>query len=161
MSEQEYIKTYAIAMFMLTFLDEWSEVEKIGVIAKIFNIITKKHNVFHSQILDYSENRRKKISKKTTLFVMAEKIAIRSYEKAFKNKKSSRTIMINTTVHYLYNLNKENFDRLYGINEEVFKKFDNKKHTHVLHSCGAATILNKTLEEEIKIQFKKSEDGNK
>ena len=45
--EQRLIKTYAIAMFMLALLDEWSKVERVGISAKIYNRLIQKHNNFH------------------------------------------------------------------------------------------------------------------
>jgi len=160
MTDKEYVKTYAVGMFMLTFLDEWKDLEKIGIVAKIFNTITKKHNVFHKQILEVQQKKRKKLSKKATLYVFAEKIAIESYNNALKKQESKRRIVTNTTIRHLYNLSRENIEHIYGLKEEDFKKLDNRKHNNILQSCGVATMLTEELDITIKQKTGKVEKEN-
>jgi len=45
--EKSLIRSYASAMFMLALLDEWNKIERVGVVAKIYNTIVSKHKNFH------------------------------------------------------------------------------------------------------------------
>lgn len=68
MQDNNLVKTYAVGIFMLALLDEWSRVERIGIVAKIYNTITLKHNNFHKQIHELSTGKKKKLSLKCNIF---------------------------------------------------------------------------------------------
>lgn len=146
MEDQDLIRTYATAMFMLAFLDEWEKSERIGVVAKIYNTITKKHNVFHDQILQAKLKKRQKYSKKCSLFVVASSYAITAWDECIQQTKHYK-VSANTAIHNLFRLNKENFERIYGLKEEDFKKLNSDFKCGVtLSSCKVARILHDRLD---------------
>jgi len=153
MKDRELIRTYSTAMFMLALLDEWSKIERIGIVAKIYNTITKKHNVFHQQILDVKKGAKKKCSKKCSLFVLASGYAVEVWEDCVQDTKKYK-ISANTAIHNLFRLNSESFTRIYGLNEEDFKKLDNDLLQGVtFSSCKVSRILHERLQLEINSNF--------
>jgi len=145
MEDKDLIKTYAIGIFMLALLDEWSKLERTGGIAKAYNTITKKHNVFNKQIFEISIRKRKKCSKKCDLFNEAKTVATKAWNKAIPATKDI-TISINTTLHNLYRLNAASFERVYGLREEVFREIG-KTSTHgvIFQSCKVARVMTDEL----------------
>jgi len=56
---------------VLALLDEWSKIERVGVVAKIYNTIVSKHKIFHKQIHEVNNGKKIKYSRKCELFVLA------------------------------------------------------------------------------------------
>ena len=148
MEDRERIATYIDGIYMLTFLSEWKQGERLGIKAKIYNTITKKHNVFHKQLLE-EKTKKKSCSKNCRLFVIASSIAIKSWDRA-TNETKGLTISVSTTIRNIYNLNKENFTRLYGLKEEDFVKFDKEEGVGVktFSSCKMGRVLSEFAKEE-------------
>jgi len=142
------IKTYATAMFMLALLEEWSRVERIGVSAKIYNRLTKNHNNFHKQINDVKSNQKKRYSQKCSLFIHASACAITAWNSVRQETKGN-TISVNTVIHNLYRLDANNFSKIYGLDEDIFKKLNSQACGVTLASCRVARLLNETLQEHI------------
>lgn len=143
MTDERLIQTYMTGMFILSLLDEWSKLERIGIVAKIYNTITAKHNVFHKQYLDAEKGRKKKYSKKCELFIRGSAYAIIAWERVIKET-DGISLASNTTMHNLFRLNADDFTRIYGLQEEDFKKLDsNNLHGLVFQSCKVANLLNK------------------
>ena len=137
MEEKERILTYITGIYILTFLGEWNKSERIGMKAKIYNTIAKKHDMFLKQIL-----KKKKCSKNCQLFSKASKFAILGWSKATKDKDTKNiTISGSTTIRNIYNFNKENFTRIYGLTEENFIELDKESHVQVFSSCKMGRIL--------------------
>ena len=143
--EKKIIRTYSTAMFMLALLDEWNKVERIGVVAKIYNTIVAKHRNFHKQIHDVNNGKKEKYSRKCELFVLASSYSIVAWDKIIKETENN-TISINTTIHNLFRLDAENFQRIYSLDIEVFKKLNNKQSTVTLQSCRVGRLLLESLE---------------
>jgi len=116
----ELLKTYAVGMFMLSLLDEWGKIERLGVIAKIHNVITKKHNNFHAQIRDVNINKKKKPSHKCILFIKASSIANTAWKQVISNTEKGISISSNIVIHNLYRHNSEQFSLIYGLKETDF-----------------------------------------
>ncbi|WP_152184393.1 hypothetical protein [Sulfurimonas indica] len=153
MNDKELIKIYSVGLFMLALLDEWSTIERIGSVAKIYNTITKKHNNFHVQIHDVEHGKKKKYSHKCNLFIHASALSIAAWEESVKYTKNL-SISANTALHNLYRLNSDGLSRVYGLTEEIFKSIDKTKQTGaVFSSCKAARIMtdaiNKTIDKKI------------
>ena len=149
MEDRELIRTYAIAMFMLALLDEWDKIERIGIVAKIYNTITKKHHNFHQQILQVKQGTKEKYSKKCSLFITASSYAVSVWEECIKETKEYK-ISANTAIHNLFRLNSENFTRIYGLSDADFKQFDNDLSRGVtFSSCKVARILSDRLQNAI------------
>lgn len=146
--EETYIRTYATGIFILAFLDEWSRVERMGVVAKIYNQIILKHSNFHKQISEVQSKKKKKYSQKCALFIKASAYSVSAWDKVI-NETHQNEISINTTIHNLYRLNSESFKKLYDLNEGLFKKLDNNKQGVTLQSCRIARILLERLDETI------------
>ncbi len=140
-NKEKLIEIYASGIYMLSLLEEWSALERLGKSAEIYNTITKKHNFFFKQIDEYNKKKRKKISEKCTLFIKASSLANTAWKETAKNTKSI-TISANTTIHNLYRLNSEDFTRIYGLNEDDFRILDSKnQHNSILNSCKMARLL--------------------
>ncbi len=148
--DQEYalIKTYATAMFMLALLDEWSKAERIGSSAKIYNRLIQKHNNFHKQINEVKRGKKKSYSHKCALFVKASVYAVVVWERVMQETKGE-TISANTVIHNLYILNADNFSKIYGLNEDIFKQLNSKPCGVTLASCRVARVLSERLGEQI------------
>ncbi len=142
------IKTYATAMFILALLDEWSRAERIGASAKIYNRLVQKHNNFHKQINEVKYNKKKNYSKKCSLFVKASAYAVVVWDRVMQETKGS-TISANTVIHNLYRLDADNFTKIYGLDEDIFKKLNSKSCGVTLASCRVARILHEELQEQI------------
>ena len=155
--ERSFIKTYGVAMFMLAFLDEWSRVERIGVVSKIYNRLLQKHSNFHKQIDDVKRKRKKAYSKKCALFIEASAYSIAAWERVLSDTKAYQ-ISANTTIHNLYRLDALNFTKLYGLEEDVFRELNNNTQGVTLQSCRVARLLLEALESII--ETKKSEVKN-
>ena len=138
--EQTLIKTYATAMFMLALLDEWSRAERIGVSAKIYNRLVQKHNNFHKQIDEVKLGKKKSYSDKCSLFIKASAYAVVVWDKVMQETKGN-TISANTVIHNLYRLDVDNFTKIYGLDEEIFKKLNTKACGVTLASCRVARLL--------------------
>ncbi len=149
MEDESLLKTYANGMFMLAFLDEWDKIERIGIIAKIYNTIKKKHDVFHKQIMQVEKGKKKKYSHKCSIFILASNFAIKAWEDCILETKDAK-ISANITLHNLHRLDKENFERIYGLTSEDFKKLQKGLECGVtLSSCKVARILLDHLEQLI------------
>ena len=144
--EKSLIRSYATAMFMLALLDEWNKIERVGVVAKIYNTIVAKHKNFHKQIHEVNNGKKKKYSRKCELFVLASSYSIVTWEKII-NQTDNETISINTTIHNLFRIDAENFHRIYSLDLEVFKKLNNKQSTATLQSCRVGRLLLESLED--------------
>jgi len=145
MKEKERILTYITGIYILTFMGEWNKSERIGMKAKIYNTIVKKHDIFLNQI-----SKKKKCSKNCQLFSKASKLAILGWNKAAKDQDIKNiTINISTTVRNIYNFNKENFSRIYGLTEEHFKELDKGSNEHIFLSCRMGRILVDYAKKEI------------
>ena len=147
--EQSLIKTYATAMFMLALLDEWNQVERVGISAKIYNRLILKHNNFHKQLNEVKLGKKKSYSYKCSLFIKASAYAVIVWDKVIQKTKG-KTISANTIIHNLYRLDADNFMRVYGIKEESFKKLNAQQCGVTLASCRVARLLSEELEEHIK-----------
>jgi hypothetical protein len=132
--------TYATAMFMLTLLDEWSKAERIGASAKIYNRIIQKHHNFYKQIHDVKSGKKSNYSKKCKIFVEATAQAVVAWKSVMQETKGT-TISANTVIHNLYRLDAENFSRIYGLDEDIFKKLNSKQCGVTLASCRVARVL--------------------
>jgi len=148
--QQEYslIKTYATAMFILALLDEWSRAERIGVSAKIYNRLIQKHNNFHKQINEVEHGKKKSYSDKCSLFVKASVYAVVVWDRVIQETKGI-TISANTVIHNLYRFDAENFTKIYGLDEDIFKQLNSKPCGVTLASCRVARVLHETLQEQI------------
>jgi len=122
MEDKERIITYISGVYIITFLSEWKKSERMGIKAKLYNTISKKHDMFHNQLLQ-AKRKNKNCSKNCQLFIEANAIAVKGWEKTIKETKGL-TISVTTTIRKLYDMNKENFTRIYGIKEEDFIKLD-------------------------------------
>jgi len=142
------IKTYAIAMFMQTLLDEWSRVERIGICAKIYNRLQEKHQNFYAQIDAVKKEKKKKYSVKCHLFVIASGYAVGVWQSVMEETKGN-TISANTVIHNLYRLDAENFSKVYALDEAIFRKLNSKSCGVTLASCKVARLLNEKLQEYI------------
>ena len=149
--EQRLIKTYAIAMFMLALLDEWSKVERVGISAKIYNRLIQKHNNFHKQLNEVKTGKKKSYSHKCSLFIKASAYAVVVWEEVMK-KTENTSISANTVIHNLYRLDTENFSKIYGLNEDIFKQLNSKPCGVTLASCRVARLLSEDLEDHIKTE---------
>jgi len=149
MSDEERTMTYVAGIHILAFLSQWRDGERLGVKAKIYNTITKKHNVFHKQIFEM-QRKKKKCSEKCHLFIEASDYSIKSWNKATKDTKSL-TISVSTTIRNIFNLSKENFTKIYGLKEEDFIKFDQEEGvgSKAFSSCKMGRILIDYAKEEI------------
>lgn len=107
-------------MFMLVLLDEWSKVERVGISAKIYNRLIQKHNNFHKQLNEVKTAKKKSYSHKCSLFIKASAYAVVVWEEVMK-KTENISISANTVIHNLYRLDTENFSKIYGLNEDIFK----------------------------------------
>ncbi len=146
--ERALIKTYATAMFILALLDEWSKAERIGVSAKIYNSLIKRHNNFHKQINEVNSGKKKSYSDKCSLFIKASTYAVVVWDRVMQETKDN-TISANTVIHNLYRLDANNFTKIYGIDKEIFKKLNSKALGVTLTSCRVARLLSEGLEEQI------------
>ena len=64
------------------------------------------------------------------------------WSKATKDKDTKNiTISGSTTIRNIYNFNKENFTRIYGLTEENFIELDKESHVQVFSSCKMGRIL--------------------
>ena len=147
LEKHSLIKTYATAMFMLALLDEWSRVERIGASAKIYNRLVQKHNNFHKQINEVKKG-KKSYSDKCSLFVKASAYAVVVWDRVMQETKGS-TISANTVIHNLYRLDADNFTKIYGLEEDIFKKLNSKSCGVTLASCRVARLLHEELQEQI------------
>ncbi len=147
--EHALIKTYATAMFMLALLDEWSKAERIGSSAKIYNRLIQKHNNFHKQINEVKCGKKKSYSHKCALFVKASAYAVVVWEKVMQETKGEM-ISVNTVIHNLYRLDADNFSKIYGFHEDIFKQLNSKQCGVTLASCRVARVLHEQLQEQIK-----------
>jgi len=152
--EHSLIKTYATAMFMLALLDEWNGVERIGVNAKIYNRLIQKHNNFHKQINEVQKGKKESYSKKCSLFVKASVYAVVVWDIVMKETKGN-TISANTVIHNLYRFDAENFKKIYGLDEDVFKQLNSQSCGVTLASCRVARLLSEGLEDHTKIEESK------
>jgi len=146
--QHSFIKTYATAMFMLALLDEWSRVERIGVSAKIYNRLIQKHSNFHKQIDEVNRGKKKRYSQKCALFIRASAYTITTWDSAMQETKGN-TISANTVIHNLYRFDTENFTKIYGLDENIFKKLNSQSCGVTLSSCRVARVLHETLQEHI------------
>ena len=145
MEEKRLLKTYAVGMLMLALFDEWSKMERIGVVAKIYNQITAKHDNFYQQIHTVQKSKKKKCSKKCALFIKANGYAISAWEKIMQDVKNS-TISANTTILNLFRLDNDSFRRIYVLDEELFLKLHSKSYGVTLQSCKVARLLLESLD---------------
>ena len=148
LQERTLIKTYATAMFMLALLDEWSRAERIGVSAKIYNRLVQKHNNFHKQIDEVKHAKKKSYSDKCSLFVKASAYSVVVWDRVMKETKGI-SISANTVIHNLYRLDAESFSKIYGLDEDIFKKLNSQSCGVTLASCRVARVLNEELQEQI------------
>ena len=146
--EHALIKTYATAMFILALLDEWSKAERVGSSAKIYNRLIQKHNNFHKQINEVKRGKKKSYSHKCSLFVKASAYAVVVWERVMQETKGE-TISANTVIHNLYRLDADNFSKIYGLNEDIFKQLNSKPCGVTLASCRVARVLSERLGEQI------------
>jgi len=146
--EHSLIRTYATAMFILAFLDEWSRAERIGASAKIYNRLIQKHNNFHKQINEVKNGKKKNYSKKCSLFVKASAYAVIVWERVMQETKGN-TISANTVIHNLYRFDAENFKKIYALDEDVFQQLNAKPCGVTLASCKVARVLQEALQEQI------------
>ncbi|WP_457750305.1 hypothetical protein [Sulfurimonas sp.] len=145
MEDKELIKIYSVGMFMLALLDEWDRLERIGSIAKIYNTITKKHNNFHAQIHDVESGKKKKYSHKCSLFIHASALSIVAWKESSMTT-SDIEMSANTVLYNLYRLNAAGMKRIYGLDEDLFKKVNNTGATGtVFSSCKAARIMTENI----------------
>jgi len=139
--DKELIHVYCIGIYSLALLDEYGKLERFGSLAKVYNTITKKFNVFHKQLFNYKHKKSKKISHKTTLFVEANKIADMAWSAAMKETLKT-SILVDKTVYSLYFHNRDMYEKIYGIGEDDFHEL---KIRHVegttLSSSRVARIL--------------------
>lgn len=150
MDENILLKTYAVAICMLSLLEEWEKIERIGVVAKIHNAISAKHNHFFEQINKIKRGKKKNCSKKCLLFIEANKLADFSWSRAAEEAKGV-TISASSVIHALYRFNSENITRLYRLNEECFKKLDSKNnHGAVFQSSKMARLITESIENSLK-----------
>lgn len=153
MSNEELIRAYAVSIMIITFLDEYSQLERTGVLAKVYNKITKKNSVFNKQIQDFKLKKRLKISHKANLFLFAQSCAIRAWSKGIKES-TKETISVGTTVANLFRLNNEYISKIYGLNEAEFIKINKLSRAGVtLPSCRMARILTDHIVLTIKEQI--------
>jgi len=150
MEEKERIVTYITGIYILTFMEQWKKSEMIGAKAKIYNTIVKKHNVFHKQLVELKNKKREKVSKNCEIFIKASSFAIKSWDRAVKDSKGL-TISVSTTIRNIYNLNKENITKIYGLKEDDFIKFDHLDGGGIktFSSCKMGRILVDYAKEEI------------
>ena len=146
--ERTLIKTYATAMFMLALLDEWSNVERIGVSAKIYNRLVQKHNNFHKQLEEVKAGKKKSYSDKCSLFIKASAYAVVVWDKVMQETKGI-SISANTVIHNLYRLDAESFTKIYGFDIDIFKKLNSHSCGVTLASCRVARLLSAGLQEHI------------
>ena len=146
--EDRLIKTYATAMFMLALLDEWSRAERIGVSAKIYNRLVQKHANFHKQMHEVKNAKKKSYSLKCSLFVRASAYAVSVWDSVMKETKGN-TISANTVIHNLYRLDAKNFQKIYGLEEEIFRQLNSQPCGVTLASCRVARLLYERLQEYI------------
>jgi len=77
---------------------------------------------------------------------LASSYSIVIWEKIIKET-DNETISTNTTIHNLFRLDAENFQRIYSLDLEVFKKLNNKQSTATLQSCRVGRLLLESLED--------------
>jgi len=148
MQQHALIKTYATAMFMLALLDEWSRIEQIGVNAKIYNRLIQKHNNFHKQINEVKNAKKKSYSLKCSLFIRASAYAVAAWEHVMKDVNGT-AIYANTVIHNLYRLDVQNFSKIYGLNEDIFRQLNSQSYGVTLASCRVAMLLYEKLQEHV------------
>lgn len=159
MDENLLLKTYAVAICMLSLLDEWKEVERIGIVAKVYNAIVTKHNQFFEQINKIKSGKKKKCSKRCLIFIDANKLAEAGWNTATKETKGM-TISAASVIHALYRFNSENITRLYRLEEEHFKKLDsNNKHGAVFQSSKMARLITESIDTALKDGSYKKRDN--
>jgi len=143
----ELINSYILGTFMLSLLDEWSKIERLGAVAKIHNTITKKHNVFDAQIFDFNRGKKKKISHKCSLFIEAGKIANKAWQSVINDIDENIAISANVVIHNLYRLNSSKIEKIYGLKEEDFISLTKFNTNGVIFtSCKIARLLSEKVE---------------
>lgn len=143
MSDRELIRTYAVAIFMITFTDEWGKLERVRAGAKLHNTISKKHNNFYKQIHEKKAQKRKSVSHKTELFVEASSCAVDAWNATMDN--SSTALCVNTVIYRLAEQNKDEIKQLYGLDFSVFEELNNFNHKVILQSYKVANRLMENL----------------
>jgi len=148
--EKTLVNTYVLGIFMLSLLDEWDNFERVGITARIFNTITKKHNNFHAQILDLKSGKRKKVSKKCELFAQASSLATIAWQEVVTSIESNIAISANVVIHNIFRLNSKNIEWIYGLQQSDFIKLTKNTETGTtLSSCRMARLLSEKVESKL------------
>lgn len=79
---------------------------------------------------------------------MASAYAVVVWDKVMQETKGS-TISANSVIHNLYRLDADNFTKIYGFDEDIFKQLNSKSCGVTLASCRVARILHEELQEQI------------
>ena len=161
MKNDELIRAYTISIFIISFLDEYGKLERLGSFAKVYNTIIKKNNIFQDQIYDFQRKKRKKISHKAELFFIAKKISLLAWDKNLKES-TGTSISAGTTISNLFRLNKEHLTKIYGFDEIDFLKINQQSQANTtldgitFHSCKMARVLTESTLTIISEQLKNS-----
>lgn len=134
---------------MLSLLEEYEAIERLGTLAKIYNKLKEKNNHFNAQKFAAQRSKKKKISYKTALYLKAGDIA-HEFWNAVKEDTGKITVSVNPIVTNLYRLNSESLNRVFGFFESDFEKL--MKQTikgHTLASCNMARRLSEKISEFI------------
>ena len=59
------------------------------------------------------------------------------------------SISANTVIHNLYRLDAESFSKIYGLDEDIFKKLNSQSYGVTLASCRVARLLSEGWQEHI------------
>jgi len=154
--EQELIQIYCIGIYSLALLDEYGKLERRGALAKVYNTIKKKFDVFNKQLYNYEHKITNKISLKTVLFIEANRIAKIAWHETMKETLKT-AICVDISIYSLYVHNKELYEKIYGIRaEEINKLRERNVEGTTLMSSKIARILTKKTEETIADVLKKT-----
>ena len=153
MKDEELIKTYAVAVFMLALIEEYPAFERRGPLSVIFNKILKKHNYFLEQVKQLNSGKLKKVSKKCTLFTQATLIAKKVWQEEIDATKDASVITINGALKALYFKNSKNLERIYAITYDLMLPLNaihDEKIGSLMQSVKTADRLLLRLDDRIK-----------
>ena len=149
MEDLERVRAYSISIFMLSLLDEYGKLERLGAFAKVYNTIVKKNSIFETQIEHFKRKKRKKISNKSKLYLFAVDCSKLSWVNVIKNY-TATSISVGNTIANLFRLNARYLMMIYGLTEADFIRINKQSIGGVtIPSCRMARLLTEELEATI------------
>jgi len=142
MDDKRLLKAYGLGLCVLSLIENYKPIERMGKIAKIYNTIKTKHENFNKQLFEYRTNKKNSISKKCALYVEAGAIA----DKAWDHSKTGLDITVESTISSIYYKNKEDFKRIYGFNDDDFYFGNNIESGTLMASLRTANILSEQMD---------------